>query len=163
MSPPRDLVIDRNHFFRHFSGDIVYTPGWTAVGSGISDTLVLVTRTYTRPYRRTSRTRSGRGPACVATYWYLLRPEMCTDRHKSPHSHGVSNLHILHRTLLSLFLSSFCHSSSPHSAIPPSSPLFHSTRVSSFSYDSLLEFSPFPAHVTQLPSYFAWKTRLRDK
>jgi len=40
----------------------------------------------------------------VATYWYLLRPEMCTGRHKSPHSHGVPNLHILRRVLLYISL-----------------------------------------------------------
>lgn len=62
----------------------------------------------------------------VATYWYLLRPEMCTDRHKSPHSHGVPNLHILHRVSTASF---------------PPSPLSLSLFLSFTPYLSLLSLS----------------------
>lgn len=54
----------------------------------------------------------------VATYWYLLRPEMCTDRHKSPHSHRVPNLHILRRVPPPSLSSLLSHWFPPLSPLP---------------------------------------------
>jgi len=65
--------------------------------------LVLVVRMYILSERKRGEPDPDAVPR-VATYWYLLRPEMCTGRHKSPHSHEVSNLHILCRVLLYISL-----------------------------------------------------------
>lgn len=96
--------------------------------------------TYIFTEREREEKRGGPDPVAVsrvATYWYLLRPEMCTGRHKSPHSHGVPNLHILHRVLLSI---SFSHS------LSLTSPSFATFFPSSFLVGAPLPPLPYAVH-----------------